>query len=77
MRSEITLLITLFIVLLIKPFPGVGRRSFQHMTAAGRVEVTEDTLSERRSWPIENDRGAFEQISYQIEHIYWGSALRL
>jgi len=31
--------------LLITLFPDAGRCSFQHMTAAGRVEVTEDTLA--------------------------------
>jgi hypothetical protein len=31
--------------LFITLFPGAGRCSFQHMTTAGRVEVTEDTLA--------------------------------
>jgi len=37
MRSEMALLIRLF--------SDAGRCSFQHMTAAGRVEVTEDTVA--------------------------------
>jgi hypothetical protein len=41
MRSEITLFMTLLITL----FPGAARCCFQHMTVAGRVEVTEDTLA--------------------------------
>jgi hypothetical protein len=40
MRSEMALSVTLLITL----FPGTGQCSFQHMMAAGRVEVTEDTL---------------------------------
>jgi hypothetical protein len=40
MRSEMAFLITLLITL----FPGAGRCSVQHMTAAVRVEVTEDSL---------------------------------
>ena len=38
-------LVSLFITLLIRLLPGAGQCSFQHMTAAGRVEVTEDTLA--------------------------------
>ncbi|HKC00609.1 MAG TPA: hypothetical protein VKD23_17640, partial [Terriglobales bacterium] len=37
--------------------------SFQHMTADGRVEVTEDTRAEGRSWPNENDCDSFEHQS--------------
>jgi len=64
MRSEITLLITLFIVLLIKLFPGVGRRSFQHMTAEGCVEVTEDTLTGGGKADQSNDFGSFDSVDH-------------
>jgi hypothetical protein len=41
MRSEMASFITRLITL----FHGAGRCCFQHMTTAGRVEVTEDTLA--------------------------------
>jgi len=51
-RSEITLLVTLLVTTLIRPFSGAGRCWYQHMTVEQRVEVTEDTLERGRAGEV-------------------------